>query len=120
MNTGILCSYQNFVSTVYLIVIPFLPLFFLPFRSCADVAIQNLKRLPIFRAVDPAIKSERYTNDKSGGGGGNNDDQQQRNLVSIYFPSALPPPLLTLTQIHLKLQSNNGMFPTLCASLGAR
>lgn len=50
----------------------------------AEQAIAMMKNLPIFKAVDPAIKSERFVKEKSDVGGSNmnnnyNDDQQQRN-----------------------------------------
>lgn len=55
--------------------------------SSAAVAIPNLRRLAIFRNVDCAIKSDRFTNDKSGGAGEgsannsiNNDEQQPKNM----------------------------------------
>ncbi|EAT35394.1 AAEL012437-PA, partial [Aedes aegypti] len=52
--------------------------------SVAEQAIAMMKNLPIFKAVDPAIKSERFVKEKSDVGGSNmnnnyNDDQQQRN-----------------------------------------
>nr|XP_029715939.1 uncharacterized protein LOC109425508 isoform X3 [Aedes albopictus] len=58
----------------------------------AEHAIAMMKKLPIFKGVDPAIKSERFVKDKSdvgGGSGGNsnnnnyNDDQQQRSSSNM-------------------------------------
>lgn len=58
--------------------------------SDAEHAMTMMRQMPIFKGVDPAIKSERFVNDKSGGSGGNtnnntpndsfnDNDQQQRN-----------------------------------------